>query len=199
MALWAALAAPAAAAQVRLEQPCRAPGQSVQVTASGLAPMTPFAVNLGTVPIGSGWTDETGEMDAEFPAPKTEGVHAVRVLDLLGNRGRAELTVRRPSIRLWPRPRRDPRRKVRFVVDGLGGGEPSVWLHRIDPRGRHVDDIRLGRASGPCGGLRSRRVALLPADPRPGRWRLQIDTRMSYDPAARPRVVQWIRLRPPGS
>lgn len=191
MLLWAVLGQAASAATVTFDDSCRAPGEVTEVRGTGFAAGSPFATTLDGAPLGGGIVDELGSVTARFPAPAVEGSYAVRVTDLLGGRAAATLTVRRASVRFTPSPASAVR--VRFVVSGLGADGDSIWAHWVAPSGAVVN-ARLGTAVGPCGELTTRRRRLLPAGAAPGRWRLQIDTRMSYARDATPRVVQNVRV-----
>jgi hypothetical protein len=192
--LWAVLSPPAVAAQVRLDDACRAPGEATRVLGTGFAAGSSFSTMLDDRPLGAGAVDALGSLSAAFPAPIEEGRYVVRVSDLQGSRGRATLRVARATLRLTPTPRDADSARVRFVVHGMGANGSSIWLHRVDPAGRPAGRGRLGTATGACGELTSGRRRLLPRHPRAGRWRLQVDTRMSYDPRATPRVVQNVRV-----
>jgi hypothetical protein len=137
--------------------------------------------------------DELGAASARFPAPAREGAYVVRVTDLAGASAAATLTVRRATLRFRPTPRTAEGARVRFVIGGLGADGDLLWAHWVGPGGRVVSR-RLGTASGACGALTTARRRLLPVRARRGRWRLQVDTRMRYDRAATPRVVQHIRV-----
>jgi hypothetical protein len=76
----------------------------------------------------------------------------------------------------------------------MGEGRPAVYLHTVDPRGRLRRTARLGRATGACGDLTSRRRTLLPFRPVRGTWRLQLDPWRTYRRTTRPRVVQPVRV-----
>jgi hypothetical protein len=196
VALWAALASPAAAAQVQVDRTCHSPGESVRLTGSGFFADAPYSVWREEQFLGTGSVDDAGMVTATFPAPATEGRWTVRVFDLLGRRGRAELNVRRPALEVVPEPRDARVQPVRLKLDGLGGGEPPVYLHWVEPSGRVRGPALLGRAAAPCGSLESAPRRLLPFRRAAlGRWRLQIDTQERYDPEAVPRVVQTLRLR----
>jgi hypothetical protein len=80
---------------------------------------------------------------------------------------------------------RSPRTRVRFVVAGFPARDP-VYLHYVTPRHRLRRTVLLGRASAPCGTLRTRRRPVFPFSPGPGRWRMQFDTRPDYSPHAVP-------------
>ena len=195
VALWAVLASPAAAAQVAVDRTCHAPGQSVRLTATGLWPDAAFTAWRDRTQLGAGTVDDAGVASATFPAPGTEGEYLLRVFDAVGNRGRTTLLVRRPTVAVTPRPVDARTAVVRFRVDGLGAGAPPVWLHWVDPQGRHRRSVRLGTAAPPCGALVSEPRRLLPfRGVARGRWRLQLDTQKRYDPESRPRVVQRLRV-----
>ena len=194
VALWVVLASPAAAAQVSVDRSCHAPGETVRLTGSGFTPTLLYTATLDRVPLGAGFVDDAGGISATFPAPLVEGRSVVRALDALGNRGRADLSVRRPSVRIEPTPRDARTARVRFAVDGLGGGRP-VWLHWVGPGGSVRRSVNLGTGAAPCGELVTGPRRLLPfRRVTSGRWRLQLDTRERYDPETTPRAVQGLTV-----
>lgn len=192
--LWAVLGSPAWAASVRFDDACRAPGEVTEVRGTGFTVGAPFAATLNALPLGGGTVDELGAASARFPAPDAEGSYTVRIADLAGGQATATLTVRRATLRFSPRPRTAEGARVRFVIDGLGADGDRIWAHWVPPGGGKAISARLGTATGACGSLTTRRRRLLPADARPGRWRLQLDTRRTYDREATPRLVQNIRV-----
>jgi hypothetical protein len=195
VALWVALASPAAAAQVEVDRTCHAPGAPVRLTGGGFFADAPYSVWRDEQYLGGGTVDDAGTISASFPAPDDEGRYTVRVFDVLGNRGRTALNVRRPSLELVPAPRDARRVPVRIRVWGLGGGEPPVYLHWVEPGGRVRGPALLGQAAAPCGALETEPRRLLPfRRVARGRWRLQIDTQQRYDPETVPRVVQSLRV-----
>ena len=192
--MWVALASPAAAAQVSVDRPCHAPGETVRLTGTGFTPALLYTATLDNVPLGAGFVDDAGGVSATFPAPAVEGRSVVRAFDPLGNRGRAEVNVRRPSVQIEPTPRDARTARVRITVDGLGAGAP-VWLHWVGP-GRTVRrSVSLGVGAAPCGALTTEPRRLLPfRRVTAGRWRLQLDTQERYDPQATPRAVQRLTV-----
>jgi hypothetical protein len=79
---------------------------------------------------------------------------------------------------------------VRFRLYGIGAGRPPISLTWIDPRGRLRRTVAIGRASGPCGRLTTRRRRLLPFAPMRGTWRLRFRSPGHAQVVLRVRVFQ---------
>jgi hypothetical protein len=170
------------AAEVRTDEPCYREGADVQMTATRFTPGSVFVALLDGVRLGGGLVEQAGAVQATFPAPRLNGgsrerPHAVGVLDAAGLAAATTFRVARTSARVTPQPR-DPRTaRVRFDLYGMGPGRPAVTVAWIAPRGRLRRTARLGRASGPCGRLRTAPRRLFPFAARPGTWRLRFRSR----------------------
>ncbi len=82
-------------------------------------------------------------------------------------------------------------RRVRYRLSGFKHGRPiyAHWRHNGHSSGHQ----RLGRAHGPCGELRSARLAFRERVDGPGRWEIQFDQHKSYSPRSEPKT--WLEFR----
>ncbi len=55
-----------------------------------------------------------------------------------------------------------------------------MYAHYVRPSGGVRKTESLGRASGQCGYLLTRRLRIFPFSPAAGRWVLQVDTQRAY-------------------
>ena len=176
LSAWASTGAVAGAAEVRADGACYREGAPVALDASGFAPDAVFTALLDGVALGGGQVEQSGSVEATFPAPALpagvrERRHDVGVLDARGNAAATPFLVSRPAAAISPVPRDARTARVRFRVYGMGTG--PVTLRWIDPAGRVVWRAALGPAAAPCGRLISARRRLFPFTPRPGLWRLR--------------------------
>ncbi|HEY0345414.1 MAG TPA: hypothetical protein VGC59_12230 [Solirubrobacteraceae bacterium] len=78
-----------------------------------------------------------------------------------------------------------PSRRATHTVRGFPIGKP-VWLHfRFGGKTRR--DVSLGTAQAPCGKA-ERRMPLLPARSRRGKWTVYVDQVRKYSPATKPQL-----------
>ena len=181
-------AASASAAYVTVDRPCHLEGATVAVRGYGFTPGATFQVLLDDEPLSGGAgtvaPDGTagGSLPATIGADRLETSHRVTIEEGAA-RVNARFRVTRVAAGTVPR-RGDPRTmRVRFRASGFGLGaatRPDLYLHYVSPRGRLRRTVRLGRAQGPCGTLRTASRRLFAFAPEPGRWRLQIDARRTY-------------------
>ncbi len=190
-------AATASAAEVRVDRACYAdPGDrrdAVRLTGTGFTPGATYQVTLDGKPLagGTGRTDAAGAMSGSFVAPRVASasrsarLHTFRLGVEEGvNAPETTFTVSRLLASFAPATGTLRTLVVRFSVFGFGlqaPARPLVYLHYVRPGGALQRTVRLGRASAPCGGLRSARRRLFDFGARRGLWRLQFDTRSRYD------------------
>jgi hypothetical protein len=88
-----------------------------------------------------------------------------------------------------------PTKKVAWVIVGLPG-VTTVYAHSVQPRTHRVFTVRLGTASGPCGLLKAKAVALpVPrGQVKAGTWSIQVDGKARYSPSTTPRLVNGFRI-----
>jgi hypothetical protein len=183
----AALPATAGAAAVELNRACYLEGARVGMTATGFAPRTDVTVRRGDTVIGTATTNDAGDVDARFDAPRLPSGRreASPVIELSDGTTRAStrLPITSFHARFSPATGDPATMLVRFSVDGFGllDAQPDVYLHYVAPDGVLRKTVLLGRARGVCGHLRpTSRRKLFPFRAQAGTWRLQFDTRKSY-------------------
>jgi hypothetical protein len=84
-----------------------------------------------------------------------------------------------------------PTRIVTHTARGFTPGK-NTWLH-VRFGGRTIRNVKLGRASAPCGVV-SRRLPLLPARSRRGNWTLYVDQKKTFSASTRPQARSGIRI-----
>lgn len=195
-----ALAPAAQAASVTLGKPCYQERTRAEATGEGFAPAAPYRASLNGTPFGSGTTNPSGAWKATFNAPVLPGGtaqkrHTLSVTDG-ANSASARFRVTTLSAEFFPQTGLIRRLRVRFRLFGFGQGT-TAYLHYIRPNGRRKRTVRLGRTSGACGHLTTRRqTRLFPFDPENGVWSFQFDTRRRYSRTSKPRVIQRRRVFP---
>ncbi len=194
-------ASPSASAATLTTTRCTAERNTVIVTGAGFAPSSLVSVKLDGEPFRSAATDAGGTFSGTFDSERLPGkvrqrVHLLTATDAAGTSASRGYRVTKVLADFSPDSGDVASLRVRFTVRGFGvlRREPSVWLHYVDPRGRSVRDVRLGRARGTCGTIRrTRKRTLFPFDARRGRWVLQFDTRKTYRRGRRSSTFIWVR------
>lgn len=189
-------AAPAQAAEIRVDRACFADPQdrqdTIQLTGSGFTPSAPYQVILDGQPLmgGNGSTDAAGNMSGRFVAPSVRTVsrvarqHRFRLSVREGvNEPTTSFTVSRLFASFKPATGNPTSLRVRFSLYGFslqGDARPPVYVHYVGPSGRVARTTPLGNAAQACGFLRTSERRLFPFVPHRGAWRLQFDTRKRY-------------------
>ncbi len=189
-------AAPAQAAEIRVDRACFADPQdredTIKLSGSGFTPNAAYQVTLDGQPLtgGNGSTDAAGNMSGRFVAPSLRTVsrvarqHRFRLSVQEGaNTPTTSFTVSRLFASFKPSTGNPTSLRVRFSLYGFslqGDTRPPVYVHYVGPSGRVAQTTRLGNATQACGFLRTSRRRLFPFLPRRGAWRLQFDTRKRY-------------------
>jgi hypothetical protein len=183
----AALPPTAGAAAVELDRACYLQGSRVGVTATGFAPGSAVTVRRAGAVIGTATADDVGGVQARFDAPQVPAGRreSAPVLELSDGTTRAttRLPVTRFRASFTPSTGDPATMLVRFNVEGFGllDAQPDIYVHYVDPSGRHRETVDLGRARGVCGHLRTPNPRrLFPFRARAGTWTLQFDTRRTY-------------------
>jgi hypothetical protein len=84
-----------------------------------------------------------------------------------------------------------PTRIVTHTARGFTPGK-NTYLH-VRFGGRTIRNVKLGRATAPCGVV-SRRLPLLPARSRRGNWTLYVDQKKTFSPSTRPQARSGLRI-----
>lgn len=205
-----ALPVAAPAATVATDRACYPAdrGQAALVRGEGFAPGGQVLVLVNGGIVASTTADALGVATAsvEVPDPPEEGrgAHETEFRIALQQGGTTAETRARSARRLadFSPDRGDPAGlRVRFSAFGFGlaraAGQrpPSIYVHYVDPKGKHRRTVRLGTGRGPCGSIaRTARRPLFPFLPRNGRWTLQFDTRRRYARATSRSTFAWDRV-----
>lgn len=202
IALAAGAAVAFAAATVTTNRSCYVVRQTVQLSGSGFAPTSSYTVAIDGVYLPANLsTDSNGDLSLPLhpgglPAGAAQHTDQVTVNDGSGDVASTSFTLTRsPGARLADAQKTSRGYRGRFQVWGFArdGTEQEVYLHYAGPSGRRHATVALGRTSGACGYLVSKRRLFVPFTLSRGTWTLQVDTRRSYSrrgdgPVARIRV-----------
>ena len=210
-ALGALLAAgPAQGAQITLDRACY-PGTGlipVKVTGSGYTPNADYLVRVDGGVIGSGTADAAGNVKYELtaPAPPDAGTAAndkgfhVDVYQGAVTAG-ADFRTARVFGDFNPGNGNPATLKVRFSAFGFGidrapgAAAPQIYVHYVNPKGKSVRTVSLGKGQGTCGSIRkTAKRKLFPFAPKSGKWALQFDTRKKYVKGTALSRFLWDRL-----
>lgn len=210
-ALRAALAAPAALAAVpaalsaapviATETVCLRPSQQpdgtrvsppLRMTGAGFTPGRVVPLQLGaqtyyTVVEDAGTFEVEIDLRARLsrPRPASSPLPIVATDPALGPSN--ALRIRTAPLQFDATPKRTrPSNTVTFRFSGFEPGRAVYGHYRY--AGRVRANVRMGRATRPCGLLTARRDQIPVRDPEVGLWTVQFDQRRSFSPRATPRV-----------
>jgi hypothetical protein len=193
---FSATAATADAATLAVPAACLPQNElDIPVSGTGFSPNSEVAVTGAPVPF-TGITDATGGFQTTFLTPANDSfvprpatltatdtvnpaVTATASFQVVRFGSNLPLTGRPTATTTW-----------RFA--GFTAGKSIYGHFRFG--GKTVRNYRFGKASGVCGTLKAT-ARRLPARSRPGTWKLQIDQRMTYSDATRPRVTASFTIR----
>lgn len=166
---------------------CYRVGQAVRVTGSGFAPKRLYDIAIDGVDFGQNRTDAAGGFRTTL-VPGGLGAGIVQHVSHLNatdgsSAATARFTLTRSTGARFVGAAGSPRTlRASFQAWGFGldGAHRSLFLHYVSPSGRALTTVRLGRAGGQCGYLRTQRRPVFPFSPSAGRWTLQIDSAHGY-------------------
>lgn len=183
------LAAPPAfgAPSVQTDRGCYLVGQRVGLRGAGFAAGRPFNVRIDGVSFGQSTTDSQGGFRTSLrpgglAAGITQHVDHLDATDGSVHAGTAFTVTRPPGARFLASSGDASTLSAPFEVWGFArdGHRRTVYLHYVTPAGRPAGTVKLGRTSGQCGSLRTRRRRVFPFAPSLGAWTLQLDTSPGY-------------------
>jgi hypothetical protein len=181
------LAAPAAADAATLDagKSCYFNSTLARLSGGGFAPDSPITFTVNGRQLGETVTsDASGAFLVRYDPPRanTERELVIRATDSEGESARTTITVTRKRL-VTAKP--DSSTNVttwRAVFRLFGFGDGKAFIHYINPNGRHVKTVGIGRLQGPCGSLKTDERRVMPFDnPQFGKWKLQFDTRRKFD------------------
>jgi len=187
-------ASAAAAATIQTSLPCYLEDRQVQITGAAFNPGATYTVLRDGQAVGTGKVGSDGTVTGRLNSGKLDPGLADRSFDLAVTDGQNQAATRfrvsRFLAEFAPRRGNPATLKVRFSVFGFGHPGLPIYVHYLRPGGLVVRTVRLGLTRGSCGSItRTRRRRLFPFRPSAGRWRLQVDTRKTFDATAAPRIV----------
>jgi hypothetical protein len=175
------------APSAQTDRGCYLVGQRVGLRGAGFAAGRPFTVSIDGVYFGQSTTDSQGGFRTSLrPGGLAAGItQHVDHLDATDGSvdARTAFTVTRPPGARFLASSGDPSTlSAPFEVWGFArdGHRRTVYLHYVTPTGRLARTVTLGRTSGQCGYLRTRRRRVFPFAPSLGAWTLQLDTSPGY-------------------
>jgi hypothetical protein len=188
-------------ARVVLDPGCYLSGGSGLLTGTGFRPNGSWTAKLsGTKQIGTGTIDARGRIRARFTAPTYHGTAGTRELTLSVTDGPhvASTTFLMSPLDASFSPRTgDPAAlRVRWRVLGLGERR-GVYVHYVQPNGRHRRTVRIGTTRGPCGSLKTGPIALFPFRYGYGTWTFQVDASRRFSRDTTPRLLIDFDIRRP--
>jgi hypothetical protein len=213
VALGLVLPAPAAAAELAVEQRCyyteprEGERGAVTVSGTGFSPLQPalVAVQDGKTAARRIQADPRGSFFADFRVPRLTGRSiGPRTFTVVGVDINPQNRVKPANFHVVASPLAS-----NVPVDGrphatttwqFAGFKPNSWIYgHFRFKGTTQPNSRLGRASNEtCGSLSVRAPRIPVRVVHHGRWRLQIDGRSNYRRKTMPRlVVDFTILRPP--
>jgi hypothetical protein len=178
-----ALPATAVAADITVRGQCFATGQTLTMSGTAFTPGGQIAISGDAT--GTAVADPLGVFRTEIVAPPVAGLGprtiAVTATDVVNpaNTTTLRMKVVRAAFGSNLPIAGGPREMTTWRFAGFAPAQP-IYAHFI-LEGRSRGDYRFGVAKGDCGTLtvRAPRIPGVGA-PQPGRWRLQLDQRMTY-------------------
>lgn len=190
-------------ARVVLDPGCYLSGGSGLLRGIGFRPNGTWTAKLsGTKQIGTGAVDGRGRIRARFTAPAFHGKRGTRELTLSVTDGphvaSTTFLLTPLDASFLPRTGDPATLRVRWRVLGLSPGvRRGVYVHYLNPRGKHRRTVRIGTTRGACGGLRTGPIALFPFRYGYGTWTLQVDTHRRFRRDTTPRLLIDFDIRRP--
>ena len=179
----AALAAPAGASAASLEivpeKPCYSHGESVNLIGSGFGVSGSVSVTRDGALVGGLDTDAFGAFNGVLKLGQSTGrqTKTYTATDEAANTLTASDQITVSSVRVGLTPNNGaPGRVMNISARGFTTGD-TLWAHVIHRKSRR--HLRIGRLSGACGGLETRR-RLLRRNAALGVHRIQFDTYRAY-------------------
>lgn len=198
----------AGAASVTVDERCHraAAGREVSVAGGGFDPLAEVEVKVGGSLVATDEADASGDVRISFPVPVpplSGPARGERAYELSLTQGAKHATttlrVALPIAAISPTTGSPRSARVRFTAIGFGAGErtmPTIYVHYVDPAGRHARTFSLGRGAAPCGTIkRSSPRRLFAFAPRKGTWTLQLDTRRGYRRATEDSGFAFAKIR----
>jgi hypothetical protein len=179
----AALAVPSTASAAELtvspQKPCYGSGEAVNLLGTGFTPLDSATVTRDGTLLGSLDTDANGAFNGVLTLAQNSGRRTKTYTAADGTNSTltasAQITV--SAVRVGLKPAQGaPGRIMTITASGFTTG-PTLWAHVT--RGRSKRTLKIGRLTGACHGLKTRK-RLLPRDAAIGVHTIQFDTFRRY-------------------
>ncbi|HEY3190128.1 MAG TPA: hypothetical protein VGJ70_21730 [Solirubrobacteraceae bacterium] len=181
----AVLAVPSTASAAELtvspEKRCYSSGESVNLLGTGFTPLDSATVTRDGTVLRPLPTDANGAFNGllTFAQDRGRETRTYMATDGTNSSLTASTQVTVTAVRVGLKPANGaPGRVMTITARGFATG-PTLWAH-VTHR-KSTRNLKLGRLSGACGGLRTRK-RLLPADAALGVHKIQFDTFRRYNP-----------------
>lgn len=193
----ATLAAPSAAHAASLTtkpaKPCYRSGETVHFLADGFTPSSNASLSRDGIFVSSIPTDAAGRFDAGLRLLQDKGrqdrTYTATDGNTAGLSASAPVTVSALEVGLSPH-NGSVSRRFHIRARGFTTGR-TLWAHIVHRSSKRL--IKIGRLTGACHNLRTRR-RLLPRSARLGRHRIQFDTYRRYKATRKVRKTFTIRV-----
>jgi len=179
----AALAAPSTATAAELtvfpEKRCYSSGEAINLLGTGFSPLGSATVMGDGTELGQLPTNETGAFNGVLKLGQTSGkrTKTYAATDDTDQTLSASRAITVSSVRVGLKPiNGPPGRLLTITARGFTTG-PTLWAHVT--RGGATRDLKIGRLTGACGGLKTRK-RLLPRNAALGVHTIQFDTFRRY-------------------
>jgi fluoride ion exporter CrcB/FEX len=180
----ACLALPSAASAAELNvspaKRCYSSGESVNLVGSGFSPLGSASITRDGSPLGTLSTNSTGAFNGILTLAQSSGrkTKTYTATDDASSSltASAQITVSAVRVDLSP-PNGAPGRRMKVAAKGFTTGK-TLWAHVT--KGKSKRTLKIGRLSGACGGLTTRR-RLLPRNAPVGVHTIQFDTFRKYN------------------
>ncbi|HEY5316428.1 MAG TPA: hypothetical protein VIJ20_00505 [Solirubrobacteraceae bacterium] len=196
-------AAQASAAAIAVTQACVVnanPAEGSPMTVNGTGFTAGDSINLQTVTgdaFGTATADVNGNFTATFAAPTLStpnpaaGAFTLQAMDETDGVTTASTTFDVANLAVATNPARaKPNKKVTWSFSGFTSGA-QIYAHYL--HGKKVTaTMRFGRAGGPCGVLKTRKV-FYPGHAKYGSYKIQIDDARRYSATTLPRLVATLK------
>ena len=192
------LAAPATASAASLDitphKRCYSSGETVNLLGADFSPLGTASITRDGSPLGTLSSDSTGAFLGKLTVAQTTGRKTKTytasddaVPTLTASK---QITVSAVRVDLSPSDGA-PGRRMSVKASGFTTGR-TLWAHVT--KGRSKRTLKIGRLSGACGGLKTRK-RLLPQNAALGLHTIQFDTFRKYDPKQAVRYRYTIDVR----
>jgi hypothetical protein len=193
-----ALAAPATASAASVDitphKRCYSSGESVNLIGTGFSPLATTSITRDGSALGTLSTDAGGAFTGILTVGQTSGRKTKTYTasdDTVPNlTASTQVTVSAVRVNLSPSDGA-PGRRMSIKASGFTTGK-TLWAHVT--KGRSKRTLKIGRLSGACGGLKTRR-RLLPQNAALGLHTIQFDTFRKYNPKQAVRYRYTIDVR----